>query len=387
MVIENKLNKRKYRNLVFHELLYGKCSIAIIVLYFMAWKILYSVAKAGNLKRNLPSLLVIFFLLLLILIYILAGCHRHMKNKFIYKTGSQIYIDGSNITIDTNEPEDSASYSRDSLTRIKENKKWYFLFFDDGCFLPVSKDMSPAESNEFRNYLTACRPVKRTHKLIPALCLILITAFGIFYVGRCAQNFRGALSWKLLELKTDKKVELKENNFYKLRLSGIMALVKSKENVEPHLMTNSLDIKFENDGTITSIDTYIYGFDKDNNLKSGYLLYYDESKGNKLTIHKQDFKSGGNVKYDANNDLSIVINMLNNIPLKQETSSWNQPNLAVMYKGIRNWGGAADGIRFINKSGLISISDNIPEKIEGPTVSVYCPGKEQLITPHRFVYK
>jgi hypothetical protein len=152
-------------------------------------------------------------------------------------------------------------------------------------------------------------------------------------------------------------------------------------------MTNSIDIKFKKDGTITSIDTYIYGFDENYNLKSGYLVYYDKTKGDKITIHKQDWGSGGTTKYNPDNALSIVINMMNKIPVEQDVKQWNESGYAIMYKGIRSFGYNLEGIIFIDKDGKVTIPKIAQQEIKGPAVSVYCPGKEQTITPKRYIYK
>lgn len=382
MIIENKLTKRKYRNLVLSELLFGNIrTIIMLVLYCLGWRILYSVAKVGQLKRNVPLFLGISFILLAILINIGITCHVHMRNSFFYNTAS-IMVDNDELVIDTDEYNHKIRYPWNSLTKVKENRKWYFLFFNDKSFFPISKD----KSGELRDYLEAFRSVRRTYKKLSILALVLVTAWGIYYVGTCAVNFNGDLAWKINELKTDKKARLEDMNLYTMKLQGIINILKNKEKTEPNLMTNSLDIKFKKDGTIISFETYIYGFDNNYNLKSGYLLYYDRSKSTKVTIHKQDWGSKGTTKYNSENDLSIVINMLNKIPVKDEVKGWNESTFAIMYKGIRDWGYNLDGIRFIDKNGNIIIPQIPKVNIKGPTISIYCPGREQTITPHRFVY-
>lgn len=130
----------------------------------------------------------------------------------------------------------------------------------------------------------------------------------------------------------------------------------------------------------------LYGFDQNQKLQSTYLIYFDKTKSNKVKIHKQDWNGEGTTVYDPNNDLSIVINMLKWIPVKDEVKRWNEENNAVLYKGIRNWGIIREGIRFIDENGkaIPFIAD--PENT-GPTISLYIPGKEDVIIPQRYVYK
>jgi hypothetical protein len=165
-----------------------------------------------------------------------------------------------------------------------------------------------------------------------------------------------------------------------------MDSVKAKMELEPYLMTNNLKIEFEQDGTITYIYTFIYGFDQKQKLQSSYLIFFDKTKGNKVKIDKQDWKGEGTTVYDPNNDLSIVINMLKWIPVKDEAKRWNEKNYAVLYRGIRNWGVIREGIRFIDENGkaIPSIAD--PGNY-GPTISLYIPGKEDTIIPQRYIYK
>ena len=388
MIIENKFTKKEYRKLILQELIFGRKSILIMLgLYCVEWRVLYSIAKVGLLKRNIPIFLGVGFLFIVTLIYIGITYHRHMKNSFLYTADSQISMDDSKLVIQSSDSKDNFIYTWDSLIKIKEDRKWYFLFFKDKSFLPISKKLGDNSSEELKEYLKVYKPIRKTYKKLLILAFLLITIGGIYYVGTCAVNFNGDLSWKIKALKEDKDTNLEDTNFYNSKLKGIIDSVKDKTELEPHLMTNSLDVKFKKDGTITSIETYIYGFDKDYKLKSGYLLYYDKSKESKITIHKQDWAGGGTMKYDSANDLSIVIDILSKIPVKNEVKQWNEESYGITYKGIRSWGYNLEGIRFINSYGKITIPSSAPEEIKGPTISVYCPGKEQTIIPHRFVYK
>ncbi|MCH6267679.1 hypothetical protein [Neobacillus citreus] len=214
----------------------------------------------------------------------------------------------------------------------------------------------------------------------------LVTMVGGYYVGSNAVNFNGTLAWQIQELKTETRVKLENDNFYTTKLDGIIDSVNEKMKLEPYLMTNDLRIDFEKDGTIAEIYIYIYGFDQDKKLQSGYLIYFDKKKNNKVKIHKQDWNGEGTTVYDPNNDLSIVINMLKWIPVKEEVKRWNEGRYAVLYKGIRNWGITRDGIHYIDEKGkaIPSIAD--PGN-SGPTISLYIPGKEDMIPPQRYIYK
>lgn len=151
-------------------------------------------------------------------------------------------------------------------------------------------------------------------------------------------------------------------------------------------MTNDLKIEFEKDGTITEIYMYVYGFDENQKLQSGYLIYSDKQKRNKVKVHKQEWNGQGTEVYDPRNNLSIVINMLNRIPIKTEIRGWNEDHYAIMYKGIRTWS-SSEGIRFIDEKGKIYIPAKPDLVNSGPSISLYVPEKEDVIIPKRYIYK
>ncbi|MBS4214793.1 hypothetical protein [Neobacillus rhizophilus] len=238
---------------------------------------------------------------------------------------------------------------------------------------------------EINEDLKIVKPVHPNFWKWTVILFSLVTMVGGYYVGSNAVNFNGALAWKIQELKTETRVKLENDNFYAAKLDGILDSVKEKMELEPYLMTNDLKIDFEKDGTITDIYMYVYGFDQDRKLQSGYLIYFDKTKSNKVKIHKQDWHGEGTTVYDPNNDLSIVINMLKWIPVKDEVKRWNEEHYAVMYKGIRNWGIIREGIRYMDEKGKVIPSISAPGN-SGPTISLYVPGKEDMITPQRYIY-
>ncbi|ALC80193.1 MULTISPECIES: hypothetical protein [Bacillus] len=111
------------------------------------------------------------------------------------------------------------------------------------------------------------------------------------------------------------------------------------------------------------------------------------SKTQSLTVHKQGWHGEGTAVYDPNNDLSLVSNMLKTIPVEDQVKCWNEEKNAVLYKGIRDWGNNLEGIRCIGEKGEINVPSIVDTRIIGPTISLYIPGKENMITPERYVLK
>lgn len=387
MEMENKLTKKLYQKMVIRDFMLGsKSSLIILALYAILWKVMYTITKIGQLKTNIPLFIGVSFLLVLVLIHIFVTYRRAMKKDFLFRAGSQIEINETQLVIQSNDSTDSHIFLLENLTIIKENKKWYFLYFRDKTFIPISK-VANSSLRQVKKELKGSKYIHPVFWRWTVIFFLLITIGGVYYVGNNAVNFNGALSWKINELKTDTKIKLDNNNFYQTKLDGIMDSVNEKMELEPYLMTNDLKIEFEKDGTITSIYSYIYGFDKNKKLQSGYLLDYDKQKGNKITVHKQDWHGDGATIYDSDNDLSIVTNMLKSIPIADEVKQWNEENNAVLYKGIRSWGYNLEGIRFIDEKGEITIPLTAGTEIKGPTISLYIPGKENIIIPERYVFR
>lgn len=388
MKVSNKLTRGTYRKLVWMELLFGRTiNFLMLLFYTLAFRVLYFIAKVGQLRKNAPMLFLFCLVLLGMIIEVFISYHRAMKNKIYYGQESVISIENNGLGIINGQEE--ILYSWDKIMKIQENKSWYYIYMKENIFLPLSKRViSMEEKDQIEKYFSSHKIIKRTYQqwIIVSL-FVVITILGGYKIGTTAVNFNGALSWKLLELKTDKKIKLKDKNFYSTSLEGILKEVSDKVKFQPNLMTNSLEINFEPDGTIKSIDTYIYGFDENYKLVDGYLLYYDKNKSSKLTIHVQDWGNGGTMKYNEDNDLKILITMLKRIPIKEEVSKWGQNQYGILYRGVRSFGYNLEGIRYIDKKGNIIIPEVPREEVIGPTVSVYSPGNENIIIPHRFVYK
>ncbi|RHW43514.1 hypothetical protein D1B31_02325 [Neobacillus notoginsengisoli] len=386
MIRNNTVSKSYYRRLILRDLIFGsKSSLVLLVLYVALWRITYTITKIGQLKTNIPIFIGLCILMFLTFIYIFVSYRKYMKKACLFEIGSRIDLDEKQLVFVSNASTDRHVFSFESLTAIKENKKWYLLYFHEQTMIPISKETSDS-LEQVKEWLAGFKPIYPAFWKGTALFFLLVTLVGGYSVGKNAVDFNGALAWKINELKTESRIKLKNDNFYETKLDGILDSVKAEMELEPYLMTNDLEIEFEQDGTMTSIYTYIYGFDRNEELQSGYLIHFDKTKSNRIRVHKQDWNGEGTTVYDRNNDLSIVNKMLELIPVEDVVKRWNEKHSAVLYKGIRNWGVTREGIHFIDENGRELPSEADPEN-SGPTISLYVPGKEDSITPQRYIYK
>ncbi|CEG25454.1 hypothetical protein [Bacillus sp. B-jedd] len=380
MIIENKLTKKVYRRLVLRDLIFGgKSSMVWLPLYLLWWYIIYTITKIGQLKTNIPFFLGISILLVGMLVRVFIVYRKQMKKDWLFEAGSRVEIDSNQLAVVSSRG--CHVFSLETLAKLIENKSWYFLYFEDKTIIPISKEAlhSPGE-------LIGNKHIRHAFWNWMAILFLAITIIGSYNTGKNAVNFNGALAWKINELKTDTRIKLKNDNFYEVRLEDIIDTIKAEMELEPNLMTDDLKIDFAKNGTIKEVYIFIYGFDENLKLQSSYTIFTDKQSGNRLRVHKQDWHGQGTAIYDDDNDLAIVIKMLNHIPVKKEVQAWSGDHFAVLYKGIRSWGIIHKDIHYIDETGteLPAAADHVNS---GPTVSLYIPGKEDVITPKRYIYK
>lgn len=367
----------------------------LFFLYLEAWETLYRLAYIGMLRKN--GLLFLFYaaVISLFLIEGVTAIVISAKRQVIHD-GDFLEFTEECVMITDKLYRKKLQIPVKEVRRIVKDRKYYFLLLEGQRFLPVSAEDIDKEDEEMLRRYKKWR-WKWQYYAVSVTLWICITVCGTFAVGQCAVNLGGSLSWKLEELKSEKKIRLKETNFYKTGLKGIMKEAETKTDFMPHLMTDNVDIVFAADGEIESIEASIYGYDNDYKLRVGYFIYYDAGKDQKMTLYIEDCtkRSGYESReYDLDNDMEILFHMEEHIDVREviEEKNWDEERYGFYYKGIASWGfgGYEDGIRFINKEGTVEYAPWYPkEEIAGPSLSIYCPdrlGEEEGPVPARYVY-
>jgi len=110
------------------------------------------------------------------------------------------------------------------------------------------------------------------------------TGFWGFKIYESATNFSGKLAWYIHEKESSRKIELKDNNFLKTGMEGIIKDIDDKVSLPKELyITNYFEIRLHPDGTIQSIYAFLYGKNKEGITKT-YLIDYNADKSNDMTI-------------------------------------------------------------------------------------------------------
>ncbi|WP_432707100.1 WD40/YVTN/BNR-like repeat-containing protein [Gottfriedia acidiceleris] len=217
-----------------------------------------------------------------------------------------------------------------------------------------------------------------------SISIIIFIAITLFYGGniyKSATNFGGKLAWYIERLKNERSVKFEHNNIYKYGVEGIFEDINKKITLPKKLyIVNNFSIKFNSDGKITSLYTFIHG-KNDNGKEETYLIIYEENKSQNITI-----RLNGYAKPDYNEDKLVepLIKTVNDIPIKQTVSKWNENQYGLVYYGKRSWGYNTNGIINIDKDGKEYSLEEASSEIIGYTVSLFVPGKEKVITPVRY---
>ncbi|MFC4780699.1 WD40/YVTN/BNR-like repeat-containing protein [Eubacterium multiforme] len=224
----------------------------------------------------------------------------------------------------------------------------------------------------------------RAWKYISIVLIIFITVFYGIKIYKSATNYRGKLAWYIEDLKNKRSVNFEHNNIYKDGVSGIFEDISKKYPMPKELyISDSFTLDFAPDGTITSFDTFLYG-KNDKGKEETYLISYNKNKSKDITL----FLNGNvNASYNKDKLLQPLIEIVKSISIKNTVSKWNEPKYGLVYYGIRDFGYNTDGIVNIYKDGHGQALKSTNSQIIGYTVSIFVPGKEDKITPVRYIIR
>lgn len=108
--------------------------------------------------------------------------------------------------------------------------------------------------------------------------LVLFVAISLVFGGMIVHTaipYNGALSWKIDDFLNHKKINFTHNNIYKNGINGVIDDVGEKISLPEKLyVSDDFYIEFTEDGTITNVETMLYGENDKGQLK-GFLLSYD----------------------------------------------------------------------------------------------------------------
>lgn len=391
MHLKYTVSDKDYRRFIWKELLFEHVWNPLILLaYFAFWQVTFLLAQYGMLKRNLPFFILLLLFFIGVMVEFLFRGDRRIHRK-VTNYGDLLYFTSIEVFIMEKDGDVKNCIPWKELKRLRENKKWVFLYFTDLRFIPVEKAaIQESMRGELRQLLESKKHIRKVGLRWTVLVLWgLITVFGMYAVGKSAVSYNGKLSWKIEQWKSVRKVSLDSDNIYEIRLEGMMERIGRRIEISPHLSVKDYSVHFQADGTIDTIDMFLYGFDGNYKPHRNYLIWYDREKDKSLYVRVQNLEGieeDGTV-YDLDSDFAILETMMEKIPLEEDVSQWKEKEYGLLYKGNYNWGSDTTGIRLIDKDGAVSLPSREEWEIKGPSLSVYCVGRQEEITPVRYVYK
>jgi len=216
------------------------------------------------------------------------------------------------------------------------------------------------------------------------IAIIIMSGFTIFFGYKTyysGTKFRGKLSWTLHSLFTERTVEFVHNNIYDDGIDGILSDISEKVNLPKELyIVSNFSVNFKEDGTITSVSTFLYGKNESGKDKT-YLVDYDINKSDKINVYLDGYAG---TDYNKSKELAPLINTLKAIQLKDVVYNWHEDNYGILYYGDRDFGYNTEGVVYIDSDGKTRLATEAKSLIKGYFVSVYVPGKENTITPFRY---
>lgn len=136
--------------------------------------------------------------------------------------------------------------------------------------------------------------------IVRRIFFLVVTAFFVCLTVGLLVSHRGHLSEKIEEYKTTKYIPFIHNNIDEDGLDGLMDDLAARFDMPDELyQSGDFQATFKNDGTITELDWYIYGRDKNGKTQS-FLISYDASKSSHIAVH-----TGGYVDDGYTEDMEI----------------------------------------------------------------------------------
>ena len=235
---------------------------------------------------------------------------------------------------------------------------------------------------------TAIRKINKNPWLYRGyMAALLLFGIGItlFYgekIVLSASNFNGKLSWLLYEKSHKRTVEIDHDNVFSDGISEMIGDLEEKLQMPEELyVATSFNLHFKPDGTITSLETYLYGKDDKGNLKT-YLISYDGSHSKRAAVYLDGSVSE---QGKGSKKLQPMLDILKQVNLKDAVQRWDEEEYGIIYYGVRDWGSDSAGIVWMESSEDREANAGAPFNIRGYTVSVFVPGKENEITPIRYL--
>lgn len=220
--------------------------------------------------------------------------------------------------------------------------------------------------------------------------LVLFIAISLVFGGMIVHTaipYNGALSWKIDDFLNHKKIKFIHNNIYENGIDGLINDIGEKNSLpEKIYVSDDFYIEFTEDGTITNIETMLYGENDKGQLK-GFLITYDCKKDSKINIWLNE---GEGLSINSDKLLNPFFAILKQSDYKEQVHNWEDIKQNQTYsflysgkekvnseKGLSILDGDADGDGKYN-TGLTTSMLSRGGEFSGYMASLYIKNNEDI---------
>lgn len=172
----------------------------------------------------------------------------------------------------------------------------------------------------------------------------------------------------------EKKVKFKSNNIFEYGVAGVFEDINKKYSLPEELyMSGDFMLKYNSEGTIKELSTFVYG--KDESGKDiTCLIYYNRDISKNITIRVNGY---ADTTYDNSKLVQPLIETVDAIQLEKLARDWKAKEYSLNYQGKVSQGYNTDGVVNINELGIEEPLEMAMNEIIGYTVSITAPGNDE----------
>lgn len=236
----------------------------------------------------------------------------------------------------------------------------------------------------------------RIDKKIFWIEIIIFIAGTIYFGGRIIYSaipYHGALSWVFDERMQKKEIKLEHTNFFEDGAEGVLTDLENVLDLPENLyIANQYKMTFDKEGTIQTIDTFLYGKNEEGETKT-YLVNYEAEKNANMTVWVN-----GEVKdaYEEDMRFEPMLQILKKADCAQQVKEWSvnrdSDRYEILYLGRRSFM-VEEGLRYLpgdvdgdGKETGVNHFEQLAYggEITGFEVSLHIPAREE-VTPVRYI--
>lgn len=247
-----------------------------------------------------------------------------------------------------------------------------------------------------RYHLKAGCEDREKRKLLKIEFFIFIIA-TLFFGGKTVYSaipYHGALSWEIDEWMHKKEINLEHNNLFEDGMEGVLKDLDEVLDLPEELyIADKYQVTFDENGTIQSVDAFIYGKNEKGEKKT-YLIDYNAERSSDMVVWTDGNANG---EYDINMRLSPMFQILQNANWKAQVTSWSnilegQQIYEILYMGNRSFY-TDEGLQYIpgdvDGDGADTGANSLAQlrnggEVVGFEVSLHIPDRNS-VTPVRYI--